>query len=143
MFIRYKTTEGVYITLENNVAENSVTDITSADTHLQYKKKIADSGGQLWEYCYVNNSTAYQNNIEGIEVEELEETVELIKEIKENSLVYLGLNTAIKNDIARTYSIEDEIQLLRSGSSEEVAAYNTFVNDIIAHYSIEKSKIGL
>lgn len=53
------------------------------------------------------------------------------------------INARVQAAIAERYGIEDEIKLLRTAPSPEMAAYNDFVEDCRAWGRTEKAKIGL
>ena len=53
------------------------------------------------------------------------------------------INDRVRATILERYTLEDEIQLLRTAPSPEFAAYNAYVEDCLAWGRAEKAKLGL
>jgi hypothetical protein len=57
--------------------------------------------------------------------------------------VYLNINARVVDKIRERYSISDELMMLRTGPSDESAAYNDYIESCRAWGVEEKNKLGL
>lgn len=94
-------------------------------------------------YVSVPDSIILPAQPEEITVVEVTLTDVLIAELRAVSPHVLLINDRVVAKIRETYSLNDEIKLLRIGLSEESTAYNDYVEECRAWGWAEKAKLGL
>ena len=131
-----------------------------SDAYTTHQLQLPDSHGaadspRCTELCTLNDGFTYvaipgdvmlpeQPEVIRDSVEVLDALPDALREqIKTASPHVALINERVRQAIADRYSLADEIKLLRTAPSPEMAAYNAYAEECRAWGRMEKAKLGL
>ena len=136
--IRYRPVSNDFTTATLRIHENAA---AAEEVATASPIEIARLDG--WHYVAVPDGYTLPPQNEIIEIETVKLSPELQERLSNESHLIKNINEAVRQQIAKKYSISDEIKLLRTAPSREFDEWNMYVEEIRAWGRIEKAKLGL